>query len=136
MRPFERLRDAIEGLPLETVYVYGSQASRDAGPLSDVDVAIVPTSDVGDQERLLLRGKVAARGAAAFDTEHADVILLDEAPPGIGFQAIQGRLVVDRAPEARVSLEARIMSKYHDRRYHGDRWERETLDRFKRGASA
>lgn len=136
MRSFERLRDALEGLPLETVYVFGSQASGGTGPRSDVDVALVPTPDVGDEERLPLRGRVAARSAAVFDTEHADVILLDEAPPRIGFQAIQGALVVDRDPEARVRLETRIMSRYHDRRYHGDRWERETLDRFKRGASA
>lgn len=132
----ELLRDRLGNLPLRTVYLFGSTAEGREGPLSDVDLAVVPQSEVRDHERLSLCGKVAGRASAVFGTEHADVVLLDEAPPGIAFHAIKGVLVVDRDPTARVLLEARIQSFYHDRRFHEARWERETLERYKRGAFA
>lgn len=76
--------------------------------MSDVDIAILPSPEVPDEKRLLLRGKVATRAAGIFETEHADVILLDEAPLRLAYQAVQGTLFLDREPEARIQHERRI----------------------------
>jgi predicted nucleotidyltransferase len=130
----ERLQARLEDLPIQTAYLFGSQAEGNTGPLSDVDIAILPQLNVGEDQRLVLRGKVAERARAACQTEHADVVLLDEADPSLAFEAIQGELVLDRDPEARILAEARIMSKHYDRSFHADRWEDETLDRFRREA--
>lgn len=132
----DSLLEELEGLPLQTVYIFGSQAEGTTTPLSDVDIAIVPGPSVEDDERLRLAGRVSMRAAAVFETDRADVILLDEAPPGIAFEAIRGERILDEDPAKRVQLEARIQSAFHDRRYYDDRWGQEALERYKQEASS
>lgn len=136
MSRVDRFLEELDDLPLRTVYIFGSQARDETTPLSDVDLAIVPDATVSGEERLKLRGQVSLRAAAVFQTDHADVLLLDEAPPGIAFEAIQGKRILDEHPEHRVQLEARIQSAYHDRRYYEERWEKEAVERYKQGASS
>lgn len=132
----DRLLEALANLPLQTVYIFGSQAQDTTTPLSDVDIAIVPQPSVEDDERLRLTSRVSMRAAAAFETDQADVILLDEAPPGIAFEAIRGERILDEDPAKRIQMEARIQSAYHDRRYYEERWEREALERYKKEGSS
>lgn len=131
-----RLVEALADLPITRAYLFGSQAAGTTGPLSDVDIAIVPAAAVSLSERLALQGRASVRAAAAAGVDHADVVLLDEAPPGIAFAAIRGRLLFDHDPATREIIEARIMSAYFDRQSAEARWESETLARYARGEFA
>jgi predicted nucleotidyltransferase len=130
------LRRELEREPIVRAYLFGSQVTGAAGPLSDVDVAILPRPEVRAEERLLLQGRVSLAAAAAYGVDHADVVLLDEAPPGVAFAAISGTLLLDQDPASRETSEARIMSVHHDRAYAEARWTRATLARYAKGEFA
>lgn len=131
-----RIVEALADLPITRAYLFGSQAAGNSGPLSDVDIAIVPSSAVTSADRMGLQATTSSRAAAAAGVEHADIVLLDEAPSGIAFAAICGHLLFDHDPGTREILEARIMSTYFDRQPAEDRWESETLARYARGEFA
>jgi len=63
------------------VSVFGSRVKGRAGPLSDVDVAILPASRSLD-ERLLLACDLAALASEAFGVpdDRVDIAFLDDAP--------------------------------------------------------
>ncbi len=135
-RALDRLLAALDGEPVVAAWIFGSRAAGALGPLSDVDVGILPRYDLGTDARFRLRLRTSVEAAAAFGTDSADVVLVDEAAPSIAFAAIGGRLVLDRDPGLREIAEARIMSRYHDRVARDEAWEADALDRYARGEFA
>lgn len=133
---YQALARDLDHEPVTHAYVFGSFAKGAAGPLSDVDVAILPREGVPAEERMALASRVSLAASEAFGVDRADVVLLDEAPPALAFEAIQGRILVDRSTLEREMLEARIMSAYHDRAPREARWNEETLRRYRRGEFA
>lgn len=132
----DELRKRLALAPVVRAYLFGSESRGDAGPLSDVDLAVLPEPALDDAGRWQLKLGLTSEAAAAFGRRHADVVLLDEAPPGLAFHAIQGEILLDRSPSERDAFEARIMSRYHDRLYYDERWTEATLQRFLRGGFA
>ena len=63
------------------VSVFGSRVKGRAGPLSDVDVAVLPASCILD-EKLLLACDLAALASVAFGVpdDRVDIASLDDAP--------------------------------------------------------
>ena len=52
LEPYQQaLSEAFERHGVVLAYLYGSQARGDAGPLSDVDVAVLFSPDVPERER-------------------------------------------------------------------------------------
>lgn len=131
MDPLEALREELASLPVTAAYLFGSRDEGTATPRSDVDLAVLLDEGLDQGDRRAIRNKLSLRAEAIFDAEACDVVLIDEAPPGLAFEAIQGTLVVDRDPDRRVRLEARVQSAYHDRRFYEERWEARTLERFR-----
>lgn len=136
MDPADRLADALADEPVAAAYLFGSRARDEPGPLSDVDVAVLPERGLSGDQRLRLKLRTSAIAAEAWGVERADVVVLDEAPPALAFEAIRGTLLLERDRTRRVRAEARILSAYHDRRWHDDRWAEETTQRYRRGSVA
>ena len=97
-----------------SAWVFGSLARGDAGPRSDLDVAILlvraPTAADLDE----LRGLSAALERYA-PSRRVDIIVLG--PQGSVFRhrvLCEGRLVLDRDPARRSDFEARTISEYLD----------------------
>lgn len=70
-------------------FLFGSQARGSAGPLSDLDVAILHLDGLGPRERLDLRLGLAAAGGAALATGEVDIVLLNGAPPLLRDRALR-----------------------------------------------
>lgn len=136
MERAERLTAGLSKLPIVRAYLFGSQARGDSGPLSDVDVAILPAAQVQPRERADLAERVATLAAHIYGVPRGDAVLLDDAPPALAFAAIGGILILDNDAAGRTEFEARIASTFHDRLYYESRWERETLQRYARGEFA
>lgn len=127
----EALVEELERFPVVCAYLFGSQDEEETTPRSDVDVAVLLEEGLDPEQRRSIRDKLSLRAADVYGTEASDVVLLDDAPAPLAFQAIQGTVLVDRDPERRIRVEARMQGVYHDRRYYEERWEAETLRRFR-----
>jgi predicted nucleotidyltransferase len=93
-------------------YLFGSQVQGNAGPLSDVDIALlVDRRDEPDTVRSDLLTSIAS----ALDPKRVDVVFLDRAPVQLAFAIIaDGELIYERDIFSRVEYEAKIMSLYCD----------------------
>jgi predicted nucleotidyltransferase len=108
-----RLRRALEGREdVLVAYLFGSVARGRAGPLSDVDVAILLAEDGDPFPRLL---EVTEEVARAVGEDRADVVLLNTAPVALAYRVLRdGRLLVCRDEEARVEHWVRTVLAYLD----------------------
>jgi predicted nucleotidyltransferase len=94
------------------IYLFGSQASGTAGPLSDYDLAVLLTRDHETPEA---QARLTHDLAAVLDADRLDVVYLHRAPVELAFAAIsEGRLFYERSLAERVEYEALIMSRYAD----------------------
>lgn len=127
------LKRGLQEEPVVAAWLFGSAARGERGPLSDVDVALLPEEGIGPRERLGLLSRVAAAAEQAWRADHCDVVYIDEAPVEVAFEAVHGELLLDRDPGTRVVKEARILSTYHDRRHYADRRRRLNAERWQKG---
>lgn len=107
--------------PIDVVYLFGSQATGKAGPLSDVDVGILPSEMLSSDERFDLRLKLMSSLADAFDVNDVDVVDLTDrgASTLIRFNAIQPSVVIfDRHPQRRKRFEFETMRDYFDQYFY------------------
>jgi uncharacterized protein len=110
-----RLAAALDRPEVIAAFLIGSQARGSAGPLSDVDLAILHPPGLGSRERLDLRLSLAAAAGAALGTSEVDVVLLNDAPPLIRHRALRdGIRLVDREPKERIKFTVRTLNDYVD----------------------
>ena len=113
-----RLRGALAALPfIETAYLFGSVARGDAGPLSDIDVAVATRTAPAPEERMA----VLAAVTGAIGRQKADVVFLHEATPALAFEVLRGEVLLAADEGARVEMEARIAQTWLDRAYYVER---------------
>lgn len=111
--------------------LFGSRGRGSAHDRSDTDVAIglargerLSATDLGD---LLSRLETAARG-------HVDLVLLDEAGPGLAYRVFRdGRVVFERDRTALVDRKARAILEYLDFRPVEETFTRAVLGAGDRG---
>jgi uncharacterized protein len=96
-------------------YLYGSRARDRATPLSDVDVAVLPSADLVAAEREPLLRRLLVMLGRAVPGAVVEVRLLDELPIAVAGRVLaEGRLLVDAHPATRVRAEVAIRMRYHD----------------------
>lgn len=110
-----RLREALGRAPAAVVcaYVFGSVARGEAGPGSDVDVALLfekPPEARLDAGPLDLEGELErALG------QEMQLVVLNRAPADLVHRVLRdGRLVLDRNPAARIRFEVAKRNEYFD----------------------
>ncbi len=92
-------------------YLFGSTATGESTPLSDVDIAVYLTGGDLSQKRLEIIGDLSDR----LGTDHLDLVMLNTAPPGLKIRVIRtGRVLADRRPSARHAFESRTLRAYMD----------------------
>jgi predicted nucleotidyltransferase len=107
----ERLRRLLADAPgVLVAYLYGSHARGRAGPLSDVDVALLLDGD--DEERRL---ELTAAIAHAVAPARADVVVLNNAPSALSYRVLRdGTVLASRDERARVQHWVRTVDRYLD----------------------
>jgi uncharacterized protein len=109
----ERLRTVLDADPrIAYAVAFGSSATGSAHASSDLDVAI-GLIDGRDLDVFAL-GALTARLEAAAGRP-VDLILLDEAPPGLAYRVFRdGHAIVTRDPRALARRRARAILEYLD----------------------
>lgn len=115
-------------------YLYGSYARGTAGPLSDVDVAVLLEGEPDTRERFLARLDVTGAVMEVLERDDVDVAVLNEAPLALAFRVIHdGVLLHARSPALRRDYTARITIEYLDFQPCLALWERAVFERARRG---
>ena len=94
-------------------YLFGSAARGTARPTSDVDIAVLfetPQPPTLDAPRFVIEGELErALG------KPVDLVVLNDAPVDLRIRVLRdGRLLVDRAPAARIAFEVRTRNEAFD----------------------
>lgn len=93
-------------------YLFGSVARGEAGPLSDIDIAVLLREGEDPLDRRLA---LMADLAEATGIEHVDVVILNEAPVTLAYRVLRdGRLLLSRDERARIGHRARTVDRYLD----------------------
>lgn len=111
----ERLVRALDRDRVVAGMLFGSQASGQAGPLSDVDIAVWLDPGLSREQRSTLRTELSLAAIKALGTDEVDVVVLNQAPPLLRHRALKGgSRLFERDPRARVRLETAALLDYFD----------------------
>lgn len=111
----ERLAVALDREGVVAAMLIGSQARGEAGPLSDVDIAVWHGPGLDAAQRSRLRLDLIAAAEAALGTDEVDLVMLNGAPPLVRQRAMRDAIrLVERDPDERVRLETRAIIDYCD----------------------
>lgn len=114
----QRIRQALASEPIEIAYMFGSQARGDAGPLSDVDVAVLACNDVPPDDYTALQLRLMTNLMRALQRDDVEVVVLNRAPILLQHRVIRdGRVLLCRDELLRSRYEARVLVRYFDSRH-------------------
>ncbi len=101
--------------PVLAAYVYGSVARGTATPLSDLDLALVLSTDLDGYDRLMLELTIQADIEDALGFSPVDVRAINKAPLMVKGQIIQyGILVHEQDHDALAAFEVATRKRYFD----------------------
>lgn len=108
-----KLRERLEPQPdIQFAYLFGSSARGSDGPLSDVDIAVM-IAEGGDLYARQL-GLIASV-SGVVGSKDADVVILNSAPPALGFRVLkEGALLFSRDEPKRIEHWVRTVDQYID----------------------
>ncbi|MCG8455216.1 MAG: nucleotidyltransferase domain-containing protein [Holophagales bacterium] len=127
--PVDRIVRALEGVDeLEFAYLFGSRAAgqgetghrnaRRPRPDSDWDVAVYLDEALTPEERFEIRLRLIAE--LEGPTFPVDVVVLNDAPPLLAYNALGGERLLERDPVKRVRFFVRTAGLAEDQRYWRD----------------
>jgi predicted nucleotidyltransferase len=106
---FEREPDVV------AAYLFGSHARGEAGPLSDIDLAVWLDDSQDARQRLRRRLALTARVASLLGTDEVELVVLNGAPPLLAQRVIRdGERLAERSARERIRLETEAVIRYLD----------------------
>ena len=106
---------------IKFAYLFGSVAEGKEGKLSDVDIAVFLDPSLSKKERFNLQLKLLSGLSDVLKTDKIDLIIMNDAPLLLKYNIIKHGKILKDDIEARVKVEARILSDYLDMKYYIDR---------------
>ncbi|MDO3376772.1 type VII toxin-antitoxin system MntA family adenylyltransferase antitoxin [Geoalkalibacter halelectricus] len=108
----DQLKVVLAEIPqVKFAYLFGSHARGDAGPLSDIDVAVYLDRRLDPfRFRLSLLESLAHR----LGTERFDLVTLNDASPLLRYEVVRQGVVIKENRQRRIPFEVRALSEYFD----------------------
>jgi predicted nucleotidyltransferase len=129
----DELRKVLAGdQRVDCAWLFGSVARGEAGPLSDVDVAVLLDAAVPPERRM----DIAASLVEELECRcgRVDLVLLEEASPALRHRVFRdGLLLFERDARRRVAFETRAIQEYLDFQYLADIYDRALIARAAEG---
>lgn len=97
-------------------YLFGSQTTGKAGPLSDIDLAVLFERAIPKKIRGKLKLHLLTEFIGFFRSNRVDLVCLNEAPPFLAYEEIirSGRLIFSNNEEQRLLFEIQAFHRYVD----------------------
>lgn len=117
---------------VDCAWLFGSAARGEAGPLSDVDVAVLLDAAIPPEARL----EVAAALIEELERRcsRVDLVLLEEASPAPRHRVFrEGLLLFERNARRRIAFETRAIQEYLDFQYLSEIYDRALIARAAEG---
>jgi predicted nucleotidyltransferase len=115
MQHRKALKEVFERQEVMLAYLFGSHARGDAGPLSDIDVAMLFGSGVPEDQRLRRVLQLIGELGSVFGQDDVYVVDLAEASPLLRHRVYRdGRLLYCRNEVVQVQFETKALRDYID----------------------
>ena len=125
------LKDLYHRCGVVVAYLFGSLARKESGPLSDVDIAVLFSRELSEDERFERRLRMIGKMCGIFRSPEIDLVILNDVPLSLQFEVIKGGRILYCADEsARVDFEVKAISLWLDRKYYDDRYSRILLEQI------
>jgi predicted nucleotidyltransferase len=96
-------------------YLFGSQAKRKVGKLSDIDIAVFLDEKISPQKYFNIKLKLIGEFMDFFKTNDIDVVVLNEAPPLLAHRILkEGKIIFCLNKKKQIEYEVRAIMKYLD----------------------
>ncbi len=119
---------------LVLAYLFGSYGRGQAGPLSDVDVAVLLAGDPDNGACLDRRMDLVWDLTGVLHFDDVDVVVLNQAPPALRYRVLRdGKLLFCGDDDARIMFYLRTVNEYLDFKPVLERHERAIFERARRG---
>lgn len=110
-----RLSEALDKEGVVAAMLIGSQARGEAGPLSDVDVAVWHEPALDWKQSWDLQLSLIGAACDTLKTNEVDLVMLNEAPPLFQHRAIRDAVsLVERDRAQRIRFETKAVLDYFD----------------------
>jgi hypothetical protein len=113
---------------VKLAYLFGSSARGEKGKLSDVDIAVLLDERLNGDERFNLELALSSELTSPLKTNNLDLVVMNDASLLLNYNIIKGVLL--KSDPSRIKIEAGILSRCLDRKYHLQRHARETIKRI------
>lgn len=111
----EKITTIIQQHPVRQAYLFGSQAHGMAGPLSDIDIAVLYTPEVDPDQA---ESKLFAALSQSLHTDNIDLINIATASPLLAHRAVlRGQLLFNQSAHDTAMLKTKILHAYEDTRH-------------------
>lgn len=99
---------------IEVVYLFGSFGEERETSLSDVDIAVLLTSEDGEKY-FEIRLALMAEAAHMLQTNEVDVVILNTVSLSLRYEVVSsGKILFERDPGRRIDFEVETISRYLD----------------------
>jgi predicted nucleotidyltransferase len=100
---------------VELAYLFGSQAEGKAGPLSDVDIAVLLGPHVAREQWFKVQLDLMGALMSLFHRDDVDVVILNQATPVLAHEVVQsGQILYEARPGIRTDFELATLRRYVD----------------------
>ena len=129
------LKPVFEPLPnVIMAYLFGSYARGQAGPLSDVDIAVLLNGQPSEAECFDARLDTLGRVMTQLQHNAVDVAILNQTPLALCYRVVRdGRVLFCSDNAARIAFTARTVTTYLDFKPTLEVFEQATLKRARKG---
>lgn len=110
-----QLKAVFETRGVVLAYIYGSQATGNAGSLSDVDIAVLFSRGLESRDRFQRVLALIGDLASVFKRDDVNVLDLDEGAPLLNNNVrLHGRVIFCADERARIAFMIRALQQYED----------------------
>lgn len=118
------------------LYLFGSRAKDVAGPLSDIDIAILLKEGLGKEAYKEKEPFYWGKTNETLHTDEVSFVLLNIAPLTIRYGVItDSKVLYSKDESSRLSFEERVIDEYMDFKLILDEYDREFLKQIKEGTA-
>lgn len=98
------------------VYLFGSRARSQEGPLSDYDFGILLNEKISPKKYFDVKLTLMELFSKKFQTDHLDIVILNEGSTLLAMNIIkEGKILFEKDRQYRIAFENYTMMTYYDR---------------------